>query len=176
MADKENPAQEPLDLQKFMTMMVQANQTSIVTAVTEAVRAMREPTPEEAEAKSKEIERIRRQRLNAAEIGKQTEAQLKADQANCQHLKPNNDHTFRGAVHSDGWATIRCIRCLKEWRVKPMPEHISQGLNLGDIKNVTVQILDNWAKNSEMIARKLEMQEAQARRHQQQINREVTAV
>lgn len=123
----------------------------VSNAVTEAVRVMREPTPEEKAKQGEEQKRIMQARLNAAAAGKQVSDMIRQEQEQCTHMKPNNDHTWRGQTHSDGWAEVKCIRCLTRFRVRPTPTMMSQGLNLDQIKGLTIEHLRAWSRNSKRI-------------------------
>jgi hypothetical protein len=141
---------DPKLLQALMYLMREQNKTFM-----EGIAELRKPSAAEAEKEEKEKARILQARKNAAEQGAAVEAQIRAEQASCTHMKPNGAHTFRGQCHSDGWAEIKCVRCLLRFRVKPLPEHIAQGLNLEDVPGLDVAILTAWAKNSRKIERQL---------------------
>lgn len=150
---------DPATLQILMQMMM--------PAVAEMARTMaielRKPTPEEAQKIEAEKDRILNARKAAAASGALETAVIKQQQAQCPHMKPNGAHTFRGQVHSNGWATIKCQRCLRPFVVRPLPEHIQNGLNLSDITGLTVQHLEAWQANSKQIDEQLrKSQEAMA--------------
>lgn len=112
---------------------------------------LRKPSPEEEKKLKAELERVKNQRIRAAEDGRAIAARVHAEQAACGHVKPNNEHTWRGQVHADGWAEIRCQRCQKSYHVRPTAEMVSAGLNLHEIKGLTEAHLKAWADNSEKI-------------------------
>jgi hypothetical protein len=153
-------------LQEFMKLLVDGNRQMIADAVSAAVIAANQPTPEEAAKTEEDRKRLLNARKQAARAGEIEAETIRQQQAGCAHLKPNGNHTFRGQIHSDGWATVRCIRCLKEWRVKPLPQHIANGgvLDLGDIPGLTVTHLDNWVKQSDRIEKTMNAAEAQMRK------------
>lgn len=123
----------------------------VSNAVAEAVRVMREPTPEEKAKQDEEQKRIMQARINAAAQGKQVADMIRQEQEQCQHVKPNGDHTWRGQTHSDGWAEVKCIRCLTRFRVRPTPTMMQQGLNLDQIRGLTIEHLKAWSRNSKRI-------------------------
>lgn len=126
-------------------------QMTAVMAKTMAVE-LRKPTEDEQKKLDAELQRIKNQRIQAAELGRSEAKQIRDTQAACGHIKPNGEHTFRGQVHGDGWAEIRCQRCQKTYRVRPTTEMMASGLNLGDIKGLTEAHLHAWSQNSAQIA------------------------
>lgn len=140
-------------------------QMTAVMAKTMAVE-LRKPTEEEQKKLDAEMQRIKNQRIQAAELGRAEAQQIKDTQAACGHSKPNGEHTFRGQVHADGWAEIRCQRCIKTYRVRPTTEMMASGLNLGDIKGLTEAHLHAWSINST----KIEEAQRAARQQQQSVN------
>lgn len=146
-----------------MAMMTQLISAAVSQAVTTAIAEYKKPTPEEAAAAEADRQRILNQRLRAAEDGKRVDEILKAQQAACSHRKPNGEHKFRGQVNSDGWAVIRCQECLLEFRVRPLPQHVAQGLNLADVPGLTVEHLKVWEYNSASIDEQLKRQAEQER-------------
>jgi hypothetical protein len=136
-------------------------QMTAVMAKTMAVE-LRKPTEEEQKKLDAEMQRIKNQRIQAAAQGKAIADQIRAEQSACGHVKPNGEHTFRGQVHSNGWAEIRCQRCQKAYRVRPTTEMMASGLNLSDIKGLTEAHLLSWSQNSPKI------DEAQRQMQQQQ--------
>jgi hypothetical protein len=149
----------PQQLQDLMKGLAGAQSTAnaeqqaklIVDAVTLAVGEMRKPSPDEQKKQEAERERLLNARKQAAEAGKMEVAMIKQQQTQCQHQKPNGEHTFRGIVHSNGWAVIKCQRCYIQFTVRPLPDHIQNGLNLGDIRGLTVEHLKAWEANSQKI-------------------------
>lgn len=162
------------DLQEFMKLMRSDDAerdrrmaAMIAAAVSQTVAELRKPSAEEQARADKEREAQKQRALNAAQMGKAVDDMIKAQQAGCGHTKPNGDHTFRGQVHADGWATIRCVRCLVEFRVKPLPAHIASGLNLQDVKGLRIEHLITWQEQSLNIERQLnEAEEIQRRAYQ----------
>jgi Sec-independent protein translocase protein TatA len=146
---------DPATLQVLMSLMIPA----ITESVRASIQEFKKPTPDEQAKLDAEINRIKEARIRAAEQGKAIAAQEAATQRNCQHVKPNGKHTFRGQVHSDGWAEIKCIRCLVTFRVRPLPEHVAQGLRLEDVQGLTIQHLQAWQANSAQIDARLKAAE-----------------
>jgi hypothetical protein len=138
---------EPMTLQNLLAMVAEMGRTMATE--------LRKPSPDEQAKLDAEINRIKQARLHSAEQGKLVAAQEAMNQRNCQHLKPNGKHTFRGQVHSDGWAEIKCIRCLVTFRVRPLPEHVAQGLQLENVQGLTIQHLQAWQANSAQIDARL---------------------
>lgn len=121
----------------------------------EGIAELRKPTAEEAEKSEKVKERLLQARKNAAAQGAAVEAQIRSEQSRCQHMKPDGQHTFRGQVHSDNWAEVKCVRCLIRFRVKPLPQMIASGMNLDQMPGLTIEHLKSWAKQSARIEREL---------------------
>lgn len=146
---------DPKALQVIMSLMLpvvgEMGRTMAMTMATE----LRKPSPEEQATVEKEMERLKQARLRAAEAGKLVADTIRDQQKRCQHLKPNGDHTFRGQVHASGWAQIKCQRCLVSFNVRPLPEHIANGLNLSEIRGLTVDHLRAWQANSAEIDRRI---------------------
>jgi hypothetical protein len=142
---------DPATLQVLMSLMIPA----ITESVRASIQEFKKPSPEEQAKLDAEINRIKDARVRSAEQGKLIAAQEAMNQRNCQHLKPNGKHTFRGQVHSDGWAEIKCIRCLVTFRVRPLPEHVAQGLQLENVQGLTIQHLKAWQANSAQIDARL---------------------
>ena len=141
----------------------------IMAAVREMAIELRRPSPEEEEKKKLERERQMQNRLQAAEDGKRIKATIAAEQASCGHVKPNGMHTFGGQVYSDGWAVIKCVRCMLAFRVRPLPQHVSQGLQLEQIRGLTVDHLQRWSEQSPIIDKRIRESEANL----QQMNKEL---
>lgn len=146
-----------------MAMMSQLIAQAVAQAVTTAVAEYRKPSPEEQAVIDADKKRIMQARINAAKQGEAVQAALDAQQAGCSHTKPNGEHKFRGQVNSDGWAVIRCQQCLIEFRVRPLPQHVAQGLSLHEVKGLTIEHLRAWEANSKEIDKRLREKEAQER-------------
>jgi hypothetical protein len=146
---------DPDTLQMLMSMVGEMGRT-IATE-------LRKPTEEEQRKIDAENKRIQQQRIQAAASGKAVEDAIRREQESCGHIKPNGEHTWGGQVHSDGWAQITCQRCVKRYRVRPLPEMIAQGLNLSNVPGLTEAHLIQWSKQSAAIDAKLaEVARAQA--------------
>jgi hypothetical protein len=150
---------DPATLQILMQTMM----PMIGAMAREMAIELRKPTPEEAAKLDAERNRLLAARKQAAESGRLEISMIKQQQTQCQHQKPNGEHTFRGIVHSNGWAVIKCQRCLITFTVRPLPEHIQNGLNLNEIRGLTVDHLRAWEKNSKQIDEQIrKSQEAMA--------------
>lgn len=149
---------DPATLQTVMAMMMPVMQTMLDAnreTTMAAVAEMRKPSEEEQKKIDAELARIKNARIQAAKTGEMEANIIKQQRAGCGHIKPNGMHTFGGQVFSNGWAVIKCQRCYVEFNVRPLPEQIASGLNLQDIKGLTIEHLRTWEKNSEAIDRKL---------------------
>lgn len=151
---------DPDTMQVLMAMMMPMVAEMAKTMATE----LRKPSPEEEAKLLAEKERMKNRSIAAAEAGRQELATIKQQQAGCPHVKPNGQHTFRGQVHSNGWALIRCQRCQISFTVRPLPEHVQHGLNLSEIPGLTIQHLIAWQAQSDKIDKQLAKAEMAANR------------
>lgn len=151
---------DPATLQVLMALMM-----PVVGEMGRAIATeLRKPSPEEEKKLLAEQERIRNQRIAAAKAGELEASIIKSQQSSCPHIKPNGQHTFRGQVHSNGWALIRCIRCQLPFTVRPLPEHVQNGLNLDMIPGLTAEHLRAWQAQSDKIDRQLAKNEEAMRK------------
>jgi hypothetical protein len=156
------PVQNGIDPATLQILM-QAMMPIVGAMAREMAIELRKPTPEEAKKLEAERDRLLAARKQAAESGRLETQMIKQQQTQCQHQKPNGEHTFRGIVHSNGWAVIKCQRCLIPFTVRPLPEHIQNGLNLNEIRGLTVEHLRAWEANSKKIDEQIrKSQEAMA--------------
>jgi len=99
----------------------------IAGIITAAIRASKEPTPEEKAAAEKleaEIQIKRKQMLEEAEGWR---VEREALQANCSHKKPRGEEAYIGKLFSDGNYRIMCLQCQKIIRdIKASPEMMAQ--------------------------------------------------
>lgn len=148
---------------QLLSALLAAQQQQNLVLMREMVLELRKPSEDEQKKIDAERERQKQRAINAARQGEAVDAMIEAQKASCQHLKPNGDHTWRGQVHSNGWAEIKCQRCLTTFRVKPLPEHMASGLNLDQVKGLTIEHLKAWERQSAQIAKALDESAAIAR-------------
>lgn len=147
---------DPKTIQVLMALMSEQSKTFM-----QGIAELRKPSEEDQKKADEARERRKQASINAAKMGQQITAQILSEQQRCRHAKPNNEHTFRGQVHSDGWARIKCQRCMKSFTVRPLPEMVAQGLNLDQVPGLTVAHLEAWEKQSTAIDAKLQRIEQQ---------------
>lgn len=147
---------DPKTIQVLMALMAEQSKTFM-----QGIAELRKPTEDEQKKLDEARERRKQASINAAEMGKKITQQILDEQRRCGHVNPRNMHLFRGQVHSDGWARIKCQRCMKSYTVRPLPEMVAQGLNLDQIPGLTAAHLEAWEKQSGAIDAKLQRIEAQ---------------
>jgi len=68
-----------------------------------------------------------------------------------RHFKSHpyeNQHTIRGQVNNDGLMHPICMKCQTEFPPFKPPQQILSGAELGDIGNLTTDMIEQWAKDS----------------------------
>lgn len=95
--------------------------TVLIQERTDAIREKREAK----ERKENEKRRLR-EALAAADV--QKEAAMRS----CTHKKPDGNWATGGQPNNDGMVTLLCLRCPREWRIKPSPANL-EAIRRGDL-------------------------------------------
>lgn len=133
-------------------------QEAITNAVVTAVKEMKKPSDEEAQATADKKARLLANQKASAEEQVQRQKDQAAIQAACGHMKapPYGDqHTIVGALHSDGMFHPVCFRCSKEFDPFPpgkdtLPHNVTLGSD--ECKRIPPKAIEAWGKKFQPVA------------------------
>lgn len=118
-------------------------------------RELRKPSDDE-QAKIDDL-KARKQAKRDAFIAERKDWERQAKQKyiwcidGSRHFKSHpyeNQHTIRGQVNNDGLMHSICIKCQTEFPPFKPPQQVLSGAELGDIGNLTTDMIEQWAKDS----------------------------
>lgn len=152
MAKKDEPIVSPSGIvfteetlkQLIVTVMAESQKQTM-----EAIAELRKPTEREQRKLDAEIKQERELRVRKVKETVQMERQDRERRFACPHFKAAEGthgagHAFRGQVNSDHCCRPVCVRCFKQFPpFKVSEENIKSGMNLGNAKGLTAEILYN---------------------------------
>ena len=128
------PAAKPVTKPTDQSLAISLTPADIQALIVAAIRAAKEPTPEEAAKAQAEKEATAAQREQMRLEGADWKLQRDAMQDNCNHKKPRGEDCFIAKLFSDGVYRIMCLICQKMVReVVATPDMIQAVLQADNV-------------------------------------------
>jgi hypothetical protein len=110
-----------------VTLTAEELQAIITSSITAAIKAAKEPTPEEAAKLAKEREQEKRRELEKVALAMAEQEKLENQWKGCPHKKERGESALMGQICSDGLIHLVCVKC--GWSKPPFAP--SQGSTAG---------------------------------------------
>lgn len=109
------------------------------------VRAVREPSDEEKQAKAQAVERRKEEVRQSMMLAEQDLNNRMTVHRACDHSNERT-HTFVGNNMGDGNTVALCLRCGKDYKWRTTNDQLRQGTNLLEIRGLKEEHLLAWER------------------------------